>query len=432
MPRQKSTHVDSAAAVGERLREARTRAGLSQRQLAFDGCSPAYVSRIEAGDRIPSLQLLREMGRRLGVSEDWLATGGGGGRSGELIEAEVALRLDELDAAAETFARVLARDGSDEDVAGALAGLGQVAFRRGRPGEAIGHLERALAVLGEHDLEHPDLADTLGRAYATTGETESAIALFERFLAASERNANDVEIVRFAVLLAYALIDSANFGRAEELLARAIAVGRKLDDPLVSARLYWSQSKLHAERNEPEIAARYARKALEILQLTENTQYTALAHQLLAHIELDRNHADEALQLLEEGWSLLERSPNALERAAFQLEKARALARLGRSEEAGKIAMSVSGVVSGADPVDAGRSYCLLAEVFETLNEPARARELLELAAELLEASPSRYLGDVYARLATLAEADGRLDEAYALMKRALGLQRAAAAQRVR
>ena len=65
MPRRKSTHVDDPHAVGRRLKEARARAGLSQRQLSFPGCSPAYISRIEAGDRIPSLQLLREMGRKL-------------------------------------------------------------------------------------------------------------------------------------------------------------------------------------------------------------------------------------------------------------------------------------------------------------------------------------------------------------------------------
>src|SRR5215213_3318193 len=75
MPRQKSTHVDNPAAVGGRLKLAREKAGLSQRQLSFPGCSPAYISRIESGDRIPSLQLLRELGRRLSVSEDYLATG---------------------------------------------------------------------------------------------------------------------------------------------------------------------------------------------------------------------------------------------------------------------------------------------------------------------------------------------------------------------
>src|ERR671922_1716178 len=102
MPRQKSTHVDDPRAVGRRLRDAREKAGLSQRQLAFPGCSPAYISRIESGDRIPSLQLLRELGRRLGVSEDWLATGaenGSGEQGGMLLEAELALRLDDLDLA---------------------------------------------------------------------------------------------------------------------------------------------------------------------------------------------------------------------------------------------------------------------------------------------------------------------------------------------
>ena len=75
MPKQKSQHVDDPVAVGRRLREAREAAGLSQRDLSFSGCSAAYISRIEAGTRIPSLQLLREMGRRLGVTEDYLATG---------------------------------------------------------------------------------------------------------------------------------------------------------------------------------------------------------------------------------------------------------------------------------------------------------------------------------------------------------------------
>ena len=109
MPRQKSTHVDSPAAVGERLKDARERAGLSQRQLSFSGCSPAYISRIESGDRIPSLQLLRELGRRLDVSEDYLATGAvdRGVRGAELAQAEVALRLDELDAAEELFQQIL-------------------------------------------------------------------------------------------------------------------------------------------------------------------------------------------------------------------------------------------------------------------------------------------------------------------------------------
>src|ERR687892_1835822 len=120
MPRQKSTHVDDPRAVGERLRAARERAGLSQRQLSFPGCSPAYISRIESGDRIPSPQLLRELGLRLGVTEDYLATGSSAGPGltrDRLVEAEVALRLDDLATAAPLYAEALERAVTEEEKA---------------------------------------------------------------------------------------------------------------------------------------------------------------------------------------------------------------------------------------------------------------------------------------------------------------------------
>lgn len=64
-----------AAAVGGRIKEARLRAGLSQRKLSFEGCSAAYVSRLEAGDRTPSGHLLVELARRLSTTPEWLQDG---------------------------------------------------------------------------------------------------------------------------------------------------------------------------------------------------------------------------------------------------------------------------------------------------------------------------------------------------------------------
>src|SRR5215210_6593646 len=89
------SHVDDPAAVGRRLKEARLAAGLSQRQLSFPGCSAAYISRLEAGDRVPSLQLLRKLALKLNVDEQYLATGTPGIQQSppELVEAEVAHRL---------------------------------------------------------------------------------------------------------------------------------------------------------------------------------------------------------------------------------------------------------------------------------------------------------------------------------------------------
>ena len=62
-------------AIGDRLRDARLRAGLSQRELSEPGVSYAYISRIEAGVRTPSIKVLRKLAPKLDVSVAWLETG---------------------------------------------------------------------------------------------------------------------------------------------------------------------------------------------------------------------------------------------------------------------------------------------------------------------------------------------------------------------
>lgn len=426
MPRQKSTHVDSPEAVGRRLKAAREDAGLSQRQLSFQGCSPAYISRIESGDRIPSLQLLRELGNRLGVSEDYLATGtdvGPKGPAASLVEAEVALRLDELELAERLYKEVLERSPNRQGRAGALAGLGQLAYRRGDPRASIRVLEEALGSYRREAPERPAVEDTLGRAYAMLGQLDAAIAVFEGGLEVAERRSDLIEIVRFSVLLAYALIDRAEFERAEKILSRALEIGRDSVNPTVRLQLYWSQSRLHLEQGDPETAAVYARKAYEILKLTEDSNRLARAHQLLAQIEFERDRPEEALKLLEQGWALLAQTGNAVERAHYRIEEARALARLGRKEEAAALAMQITGVLTEARPEDAARAYTLTADVFADLGERERAQELYELAIEILERNPNRYLVEAYTKLADLLESGGRTDEAFAAMKKALNAE---------
>ena len=61
--------------VGERIRQRRLELGLSQRQLASEGVSYAYISRLEANSRQPSTKALRKLASKLGVSVCWLETG---------------------------------------------------------------------------------------------------------------------------------------------------------------------------------------------------------------------------------------------------------------------------------------------------------------------------------------------------------------------
>lgn len=426
MPRRKSTHVDDPAAVGRRLREARERAGLSQRQLSFDGCSPAYISRIEAGERIPSLQLLREMGRRLGVSEDWLATGLDRDILAEdrtLLDAEIALRFNELDSAEELYGKALENATTNTERSRSLAGLGQIAFERGNPRSAVQQLEQALSVSGAEVADQPSLADTLGRSYAMLDDLEPAIRLFRQSLERANRRKNSPEAVRFGVLLANAYIDNNEFDQARDVLEQTVEKAENARDPVFRARIYWSLSRLHALQGEPADAARYARKALELLELTEHTTYAARAHQLLAHVELDRGNADEALGLLDRGLPLIVESSNQVDEALFHLERARALAQLGRSEEATALAQRSAEMLESASPGDAGRGYAIVAEIYADLGDRTRAIETYRRAAELLQVSPSRYVLEVYARLADLLEEAGRKDEALDVLKRAVAVQ---------
>jgi tetratricopeptide (TPR) repeat protein len=362
------------------------------------------------------------------VSEGWLASGEDPpvGPSLALVDAEIALRLDNIDEAEALYEQAL-EQASDPDLkAEALAGLGQIAFRRGDPRAAIDYLEKSVGPTGSPAAENAAVADTLGRSYALVGELESAIALFQQALGLADGRNDFVDSVRFSVLLANALIDAGNFGGAEELLGRALAQAADSSDPIVRARLYWSQSRLHAMQRDAETAARYARKALDLLELTEHTLYAGRAHQLLAHIELDRGRPEEALDLIRKGTDLLGASANELELAQIRLEEARALAQLGRTEDAAQLAMEVSGFFSNLDPHEAGRSYALLAQLFADLGQRAKAIELYELAAELLEAHPNRYLVETYGHWAELLESEGRPADALSVLKKALRVQSSA------
>lgn len=61
--------------IGQRLFRLRLERGLSQRELASPGVSYAYISRIEAGTRNPSVKALRKLASKLGVTADYLETG---------------------------------------------------------------------------------------------------------------------------------------------------------------------------------------------------------------------------------------------------------------------------------------------------------------------------------------------------------------------
>jgi tetratricopeptide (TPR) repeat protein len=425
--RQQLGHVDNAKSVGRRVKAARVAAGLSQRELSFPGCTPAYVSRIEKGDRVPSLQILREFAARLGVTESFLARGGDEESfDSVVVEARAALRVGDMTAAHERIDSAVSRAKTDAERAIVYALEGEMHLYESDAAASVEALEKAVRLSPNLERTDPTVAEALGRAYARQNEYEAAIGVFLRNYQRAREQNDLLERVRFGALLANAYADTANFVRAEEILGDLVSKDETVVEPLARARVLWAQSRLHALKHDTVSAARYARHALEILRVSDQTYYVALAHQLLAHIELDRGNGAEAMKLLDEAAPLIEASGRPFENASLQIERARAFMKLGQKKKAAGIAMGASAVLEKASPLDAGRGYALIAQVFADLGDTDRAIELYELAIERLEVVPTRYLVDSYSRLAELLERKGDPDRALALLRRAMNVQQGA------
>jgi tetratricopeptide (TPR) repeat protein len=370
---------------------------------------------------VPSLQILHEFAKRLGVSPEFLATGrlDAEGLSSELLEAEVALRLGDEERAAELYEAAREEADSPAALARAQLGLGRLAVRRGDITRAIPLLEQAL---GSGDLGSGDAsaaANALGRAYTTEGRFDEAFAVFSRCLEEARTRGDQFDQVRFALLLANAYIDHGDYGRAHATLGEVLDLARATADPMVRASLYWSQSRVRLSQGEPDQAAEYAQLALATLRASEQTLEAARVLQVLAFIENDRGNPEAALDLVDEGEPIVAAAGEATAAAMFTVERARALFALGQNEEAAGLFLGVVPLLSAAAPRDAGRAYCAVADIYRQRGEIARALELYELAVEQAPV-PSRHVTAALTALAEIYEERGDTQRALQLLKQAL------------
>jgi transcriptional regulator with XRE-family HTH domain len=130
-----NSHV--ARRVGERIRLARTRMGLTQRQLAHGRYTAAYISALERGLAKPSMAALTFLSERLGVSvpdlvaEERPTVG--------RMEADLLLAAGKPQEASDRYDTLLDAAGEDRRIrAELLRGRAEALCRLGRGYEAIG------------------------------------------------------------------------------------------------------------------------------------------------------------------------------------------------------------------------------------------------------------------------------------------------------
>jgi transcriptional regulator with XRE-family HTH domain len=344
--------AETTEPIGERLKRLRTERGLSQRDISGPGVGSAYISRIEEGGRNPSLRALRVLAQKLGVTLEHLETGReiplALEREYQLAAAELELRLDGDDRAAEQALRRLAGDDAREPIcARARAALGIQAATRGDHEQAIEQLEAATAA-GIRPRERPDVYETLASCHLARREGARAVALLERCLATT--GADPLLQIRYRAQLGAILDASGDAQRARTLLDEAALLAEEHAHPTTRARHYRALAQAAWAEHRPDQALTHARRALALLEALEDASQLARTHLSCAELcNLDHEWV-QALRHLDRADRLLEQTGDAKQLGLVRAEQAKACASTGATREALALAARAIALLSEDAP----------------------------------------------------------------------------------
>jgi len=415
--------------VGQRLRRLRLERGLSQRDIAGPGVTYAYVSRIEAGQRGPSLKALRLLARRLGVTPEYLETGvrtpAEVDRDLRLADAELRLRLDDEPREAEEAFRAVLREavpeGDEWAEMRARVGLGLALAAAGKYSEAVGHLQAVTDSGAAPVVARPDAYATLGRSLVALGRHADAVELFRGCLDDIGREAPEDRAMefRFRTYLSCALADAGNLREARRVVLEVIARARQFGDATARIHLYWSLARVASMAGEPARAMVYMRRAIGLLEASEDTRELAVAHLHCSQILLLEGEADEAEPHLEEAEHLLALGAAARDVGALRAQQARLAVERGDADEAAERANQALELLA-EHQVAQGTAWHALGDALALKGQVDEAAAAFERAVGQLEGSGEwREIVSVYKSWARCLREAGREGEALDVMERA-------------
>jgi transcriptional regulator with XRE-family HTH domain len=304
MPRTKTaarpTEHDAALArqIGERIREARRRAGLTQQQLAGERYTKAYVSALETGIARPSMVALSYLSERLGLppshfldeqSPAWTR-----------LEVDMQLASGEWQAAADGYQALLADTMDDQVRAEVLRGQAEALVRldRGREGvTAAAEAARIFSSLGrtsEEALSRYWLAYGL---YLSDAEAD-ARSMIQGLLSRVRAGLKVEPEFEMRLLIALAAIESKTGNHAESLahLEAARGMADDLDDRR-RAMFLFNLAINYRETGDVEAAIRTGTQGLALLRAAGSSFESAQIENDLATTYLATGNLARAREL---------------------------------------------------------------------------------------------------------------------------------------
>jgi len=259
--------------LGDRLRQLRVSAGLTQTELAGGRYSKEYISQIERGKTRPTDETVEWLAARLGVDSSFLASGVSTDERARveavLTRAETLAERREYAAAIDEFslaAGVVVATGAVELHVRQLSGEAWSRIQLGEVRAGIALLDRARALSETPSLSDLDRAEVLfrlGAARYLISSLATSLALFAEALTLVERSQLPSDPLRVAILTwrSRCYRRQRDYEAAREDVEGALELAESMEDPKALAEAYF-QASLIAERDGHWVLARtYAERS---------------------------------------------------------------------------------------------------------------------------------------------------------------------------
>jgi tetratricopeptide (TPR) repeat protein len=380
--------------LGERVRQLRVAAGLTQTDLAGERFSKEYVSQIERGKTRPTRETIEWLAAKLGADAGFLERGVSTDErsrvEGMLARAEAlanAHRYDEAVDELENSRTAVMATGAIELEARALSTEAWARMERGEVKPALQLLERCRTINDGPGFSDVDRAQVLFRMAVCRyhlSSIASAVALFSEALKLAEGSGLPCDLLRSEVLgwRSRCYRRQRDLEAAREDVERALELAQSLDDHRTMANVYFQASLVSERMGHWVLARSYAERAKAYYEQLNDERNVGRLLNNLGGLNFQLGKPERAVEDLKSAYTVL-------------LDK-------GSDAEAANVVSSLAHV------------HLMTGQVESAEKEARHALELLEGREDfLLDIAPTQLV------LGRSLMEQGRLDEAQEMLRTA-------------
>jgi len=308
--------ADAPTTLGQRVRQARVAAGLTQSELADSRFSKQYVSQIERDQLRPTEATLRWIADRLEVDTQFLATGVDG-RELDRVESvvargEAALEAHDYGEAITLLAGVIeslpAEAASDLELRALLA-ESWARMYIGEMREALPLLTRARELVEDpvfSDVDRAEVLFRLGCCRYRLASVTTALALFNEALDLAERSGIPCDRLRSRIFgwRSRCYRRQRDWEAAREDVERALELAEALDDRRATADAYFLGALVSERRGQWVAARSYAERAKVLYEEVDDRANTGKLLTTLGGLTFLLGKPDESIPLFKQAFAV--------------------------------------------------------------------------------------------------------------------------------